>query len=365
MSNSNRIEAFVRPEMTKFKGYAACKAPDVIARRLGIPEEDVVKLDANENNYGASPRVGKVLSGYNNFHIYPDAAQTELREELSRYTGVPAEQIVVGAGSDQLIELIIMLFAAPNDEIITMSPSFPMYRFYAELGGVKVVDVPRDSDFYIDVAGIIDAVTPKTKLIFLPNPNNPTGTMTTAGDIRRLAQTGLPLVVDEAYFEFTGETALPLMPEFQNVMLLRTFSKWSGLAGLRVGYGIFPRSIADFLHAIRDPYNVNATAVAAVKESLADLDYLLCNIQKIVSERERLLLKLADIKWLKVYPSKANFILCDLLKGDAKDVQQKLEDRGILIRHYADARLKNCIRISVGKPGEDDKLLAALEEIGR
>jgi histidinol-phosphate aminotransferase len=309
--------------------------------------------------------VSKVLSGYNNFHIYPDAAQTELRQELSRYTGKPFEQIVAGAGSDQLIELIIKLFAAPCDEIITMGPSFPMYRFYAELGGVNVADVPRDGDFYIDIAGISKAIMPKTKLIFLSNPNNPTGTMTTEADVRALAQLGLPLVVDEAYYEFTGETAISLMSEFDNVMILRTFSKWSGLAGLRVGYGIFPHAIAQYLHSIRDPYNVNVTAVAAAKESLYDLDYLMSNVQKIIAERERLLDKLNEVKWLKIYPSKSNFILCDLLQGDAKDVQQKLEDKGILVRSYAEARLRNCIRISVGKPNEDDKLLKALDEIGR
>jgi histidinol-phosphate aminotransferase len=155
------------------------------------------------------------------------------------------------------------------------------------------------------------------------------------------------------------------MAEFDNVMVLRTFSKWSGLAGLRVGYGIFPRLIAEYLHAIRDPYNVNVTALAAVRESFCDMDYLMGNVERIITERERLLVKLNDIKWLRVYPSKANFILCDLLKGDARDVQQKLEDRGILVRCYADARLKNCIRVSVGRPDENNKLLNALDEIGR
>ncbi|MCL2707209.1 MAG: histidinol-phosphate transaminase [Dehalococcoidia bacterium] len=364
MSESKKIEAFVRPEMTVFKGYAACKSPDVIAKRLGISEDSVVKLDANENNYGPSPRVANILGSYKNFHIYPDAAQTEMRQELERYTGMPSEQIVVGSGSDQLIELIIKLFAAPNDEIISMGPSFPMYRFYAELGGVRVVNVPRDADFYIDVAGISKAVTPKTKLIFLANPNNPTGTMTTAADIRALAQIGVPLVADEAYYEFTGETAVSLMAEFDNVMVLRTFSKWGGLAGLRVGYGIFPRAIAEYLHAIRDPYNVNITAVTAIRESFKDLDYLMDNVKKIVAERERLLVKLNDITWLKVYPSKANFILCELLRGNAVTVRQSLEDRGILVRAYADAVIKNCIRISVGKPDENDILLKALYEIG-
>ncbi|MCL2140724.1 MAG: histidinol-phosphate transaminase [Dehalococcoidia bacterium] len=358
------IDRFLRSEMTVFKGYAACKSPEVVAQRLGIQVADVVKLDANENNYGASPRVARALADFTYFNIYPDAAQTEVRQELEHYTKVPAEQIVLGAGSDQLIELILKLFAAPGDEIINLGPSFPMYSFYAGLGGNKVVEVARDENFYVDIASIRRAVSPKTKLIFLANPNNPTGTMTSFEDVRTLAEIGVPLVVDEAYFEFTGVTAIPLMKTYQNVMVLRTFSKWSGLAGLRVGYGLFPPLVADCLHSIRDPYNVNIMALIALKESLRDIDYLMGNVDKIIQERERLLLRFTEMDWLKPYPSQSNFILCDLLRGDAKQVQQKLEDKGILVRHYADARLKNCIRFSVGKPTESDKLLTALQEIG-
>ncbi|MGA3094179.1 MAG: histidinol-phosphate transaminase [Dehalococcoidales bacterium] len=365
MKDEKSIERFARPAMAAFKGYSACKSPDVIARKLGIPVERVVKLDANENNYGPSPKVAKALQQYNGYHIYPDAAQTELRTLLSRYTGMPAEQIVAGAGSDQLIDLLVKLFAGPGEEVINIVPSFAMYRFYADLNGAKIVEVPRDADFHIDVAAIKKAVTPKTKLIFLANPNNPTGTMTSREDVLALAQTGLPLVVDEAYYEFTDESAIPMMADYPNIMVLRTFSKWSGLAGLRVGYGVFPLRIANYLHGIRDPYNVNVAALVAVRASFRDMDYLMGNVQKIIAERERLFKELNGIKWLRPYPSKSNFILCDVLKGKAKDLQQTLEDRGILVRYYAEARLSNCIRFSVGKPDEDDILLAALREIGR
>jgi histidinol-phosphate aminotransferase len=246
-----------------------------------------------------------------------------------------------------------------------MVPSFAMYRFYADLNGASVIEVPRDADFNIDVKAIRRAITPRAKLIFLANPNNPTGTMTSRDDIKALAETGLPLVVDEAYYEFTGESAIPLMAEYPNLMVLRTFSKWSGLAGLRAGYGIFPLKIAGYLHSIRDPYNVNIAALTAVRASFEDTDYLMANVKKIVAERGRLFKELGDIKWLKPYPSKSNFILCDLLKGNARVVQQLLEDKGILVRYYTETRLKNCLRFSVGKPEEDDILLKALKEIRR
>lgn len=365
MDKEKGIERFVRPALTGFKGYSACKSPDATARKLGITVESVVKLDANENNYGPSPKVARALKEFNAYHIYPDAAQTELRQLLAEYTGMPAEQIVAGSGSDQLIDLLVKLFAGPGDEIINMVPSFAMYRFYADLNGATVVEVPRDADFHIDVAAIQKAVTPKTKLIFLANPNNPTGTITSREDILALAQTGLPLVVDEAYYEFTGESSIPMMAGYPNIMVLRTFSKWAGLAGLRVGYGVFPLRIANYLHGIRDPYNVNVAALAAVRASFQDMGYLMRNVKKIIAERERLFKEFKCIEWLKPYPSASNFILCDVLKGKAKDLQQKLEDKGILVRYYAEVRLSNCLRFSVGKPDEDDILLAALREIGR
>jgi histidinol-phosphate aminotransferase len=365
MDNGKGIERFARQQMTVFKGYSACKSPDVIAQKLGVPVERIVKLDANENNYGPSPKVAKALQKFNGYHIYPDSAQTELRELMSRYTGMPAEQIVAGAGSDQLIDLLVKLFAGPGDEIINMVPSFAMYRFYADLGGATVVEVPRDANFNIDVKAIQKAITTRTKLIFLANPNNPTGTITPQDDIKSLARTGVPLVVDEAYYEFTGESAIPLMAEYPNMIVLRTFSKWCGLAGLRAGYGIFPTKIANYLHGIRDPYNVNVAALEAVRASFEDMDYLMGNVKKIVAERERLFSGLGKIGWLKAYPSKSNFILCDVLKGKARELQQTLEDEGIIVRYFAEARLSNCLRFSVGKPAEDDILLKALKEIGR
>jgi histidinol-phosphate aminotransferase len=366
MTKDNKgIESFARPEFTRFRGYSACKSAETIAKKLGLAPGNIVKLDANENNYGPSPRVARALEAFNGYHIYPDAAQCELRELLSRYTGMPSAQIVAGAGSDQLIDLIIKLFAAPGEEIITLVPSFAMYRFYADLHGARTVEVPRGGDFEADVAAVKRAVTLKTKLIFLANPNNPTGTLTSQKDILSLLEAGVPLVVDEAYYEFTGESAIPLMGDWPNLMVLRTFSKWAGLAGLRTGYGIFPLKIASYLHSIRDPYNVNVAALVAVRESFNDIDYLMGNVKKIIAERERLAVALAHIRWLKAYPSKSNFILCVVLEGNAVELQLQLEDRGILVRYYAEPRLRNCLRFSVGKPEEDDILIDALKKVGR
>ena len=350
------IESFIRPELTGFTGYAACKSPDAFPGR-------VVKLDANENNYGASPRVQEALSRFDGYHIYPDAVQFELRRALAGYTGVAEENIVAGSGSDQLIDLLIRTFCAPGNEIINLPPTFAMFSFYAGLQGARVVNVPRDENFQIDTAGIKKAVTAATKLIFIANPNNPTGTMATEEVIQEILALGLPTVVDEAYYEFTGKTFAQHVGKFPNLMVLRTFSKWAGLAGLRVGYGLFPARVAEVLHAVRDPYNVNAAALVAARESLKDVELLRERVRLIVIERERLYGELVGLGWLKPYPSQANFILCHVLRGEAKALQTTLESHGILTRCFNAPGMENCIRFSVGQPEEDDILLSELKKL--
>jgi histidinol-phosphate aminotransferase len=358
------IEKYVRLDMSRFGAYSACKSPDVIARKLGIPEKDIIKLDANENPYGCSPKVRAALADYPYFNIYPDSAQTELLEEIAAYVGLDKEFIVAGNGSDELIDLLLRLLVSPGEEVITTVPTFDMYRFCTQVCCGKVVEVVRKKDFGVDVAAIKAAVTPKTRLIFITNPNNPTGTVTSEKEILELVLIGLPLVVDEAYYEFCGQTAVTLVPKYPNLMVLRTFSKWAGLAGLRVGYGIFPRNLAEILMKVKPPYSVNLAASVAVRESLKDRDYLLGTVAKMKEERERLFSLLKGVDYLKPIPSRANFVLCEVIRGNAYDIQDALEKRGILVRYYNNSLLKNYIRISVGKPRQTDRIIKALNEIG-
>lgn len=358
------IEKLVRPELIGFGGYAASKSPETLEGKVEVPVEDIIKLDANENPYGCSPRVNQALAAYRDINIYPDSGQAELRKQLQHYTGVDMKHIVAGAGSDQLIDLLLRLFLEPGDEVINCVPTFAMFDFFIKLCNGKPVEVPRDRDFNIDVAAVRKAITRRTKLIFLATPNNPTGTVMPRQAILEVLDTGLPVVVDEAYYEFTGETMAPMVSQYKNLMVLRTFSKWAGLAGLRVGYGLFPVKIADYLLRIKEPYCVNMAALVAVRESLKDVDYLMSNVKKIIAEREKLFSRLGEIEWLKPYPSRANFILCLVLKGRAKELQQRLEDRGILVRYFDQPLLKGCIRISVGKPEGNDILIETLKELG-
>jgi histidinol-phosphate aminotransferase len=358
------IEKLVRIDMTRFGAYSPCQSPDVIAKKLGIPEKDIIKLDANENPYGCSPKVRQALADYPYLNIYPDAAQTALREELAGYVKLGSEYIVAGNGSDELIDLLLRMFVSPGDEVITTVPTFDMYRFCTQVCCGKVVEVVRSRDFEVDVPAIKAALTARTRLIFITNPNNPTGTLVPREDILELTKIGLPLVIDEAYYEFCGQTAVDLVPRCRNLMVLRTFSKWAGLAGLRVGYGVFTPKIAEILLKIKPPYNVNMAAIVAARESLKDYRYLLGTVEKMKDDRHRLFTKLKQVDFLKPVPSQANFILCEVIKGKADFLKDELEKQGILVRYYKTPLLKNYIRISVGKPEQTDKIMQALQILG-
>ncbi|HEY56162.1 MAG TPA: aminotransferase class I/II-fold pyridoxal phosphate-dependent enzyme, partial [Dehalococcoidia bacterium] len=325
MSERVGIERLVKSGLVNFKGYSARESAEALEGELTVPVEGVIKLDANENPYGCSPKVNRALEACPDLNIYPDAAQTELRKLLAGYTGVGVERIVAGSGSGDLIDLLLRLLIEPGDEVVACVPAFSMFRFSTRMYGGRLVEVPRDKDFSVTVSAVKAAISKKTKLILLDNPNNPSGNVTPQPDIMEIADIGLPLLVDEAYVEFSGETVLPIVSQYQNLMVLRTFSKWAGLAGLRVGYGIFPPEMAAYLMTIKLPYNVNVAAIVAVRESLNDIDYLMGNVRAIIAERERLLAELRKLRFLTPYPSQANFILCSVRDGLAAELQRRLK----------------------------------------
>ncbi|MFC2056131.1 histidinol-phosphate transaminase [Chloroflexota bacterium] len=364
MSENTGMEKLIRAGLVKFAGYSARTSPDTLKDKVEVPVESIIKLDANENPYGYSPRISQALAAYTDLNIYPDNGQTRLRKLLEGYSGVDSKHIVAGSGSNQLIDLFARLFISQGDEVINCVPTFGIYRFSTELCGGTVVEVPRNENFAVNVASVKAAIGEKTKIIFLANPNNPTGTFIPKQDILKILDTGLPVLVDEAYYEFSGQTVAPLVSKYENLMVLRTFSKWAGLAGLRVGYGLFPPKIADYLLRIKIPYNVNVAALVAVQESLEDIDYLKGTVQAIIAERGRLFAELEKIEWLKPFPSQGNFILCSVLKGEGRQLRQKLQKKGILVRYFEEPVLQNFIRISVGKPEHTDALMKALREIG-
>ncbi|HMP40723.1 MAG TPA: histidinol-phosphate transaminase [Roseiflexaceae bacterium] len=370
--------AYLRPDITSLGAYTPIVPIDVLAARLGLPPEQIIKLDANENPYGPSPKALAALRALGEpggvvspAAIYPDPEFLELRRALSGYTGQPVERIICGAGSDELIDLLMRLCLLPGDTLLDCPPTFGVYRFDAGLYGARVVDVPRDEQFELDLEAVADAAEQHhAKLLFLPAPNNPTGNPLPRAAVLRLLELPLLLVIDEAYYEFCGETVVDLVADHANLVVLRTFSKWAGLAGLRVGYGILHESLIGHLWKIKQPYNVSVAAQHAAIASLADTHHLATSVAALITERERLQHALAALPGLHPFPSAANFILCRVAPGAAQDarrraagIRETLMQRGILIRYFGKPGLDDCIRISIGTPAQNDALLAALAAV--
>lgn len=356
-----------------FPPYTPIEPFEVLSARLGFPVEQIVKLDANENPYGPSPRVQQALAGLPFAHIYPDPESRSLRTALARFTGVPITNLLAGAGADELIDLLLRVLLEPDDCVLSFPPTFGMYPFDTLLNAGRLVEIPRRDDFSLDLPAVLTAAeTCHPKVIFLTRPNNPNGSMPTAEELQTLSALPALLVVDEAYIEFhsdggrLGETISLIgeVPKRDNLAVLRTFSKWAGLAGLRVGYGAFPSWMLDALWRAKQPYNVNVAATAAALASLEDLDYLAANVARLREERARLYRGLQAIPYLRpVESSQANFILCPVVGRSALELKQQLARRGILVRHYDTPLLRDSIRISLGKPEHSQAILAALAEL--
>jgi histidinol-phosphate aminotransferase len=352
------------PHIQNLPPYTPIEPFEVLSERVGRRPEDIIKLDANENPYGMSPRARAALASLAYGHIYPDPESRALRTALSRFTGAPAENLLPGAGADELIDLIMRVVLSPGDIIINCPPTFGMYAFDADLNNAKVINVPRKADFSLDVDGILEAAEKYSpKLIFLTSPNNPDGSILPQPVLQKLLALPSLIVLDEAYIEFSGvPSAITLTPDTWNLITLRTFSKLAGLAGLRVGYGAFPTWLMPTLWKAKQPYNVNVAASVAAIASLDDPAYLDWTVKTLVAERDRLFDGLSRIPWLSPYPSSANFILCRVSpEVDAAQLKADLAQKhGIFIRYFNKPGLEDCIRISVGKPEQTDALIAAL-----
>ena len=355
----------IRRDITSMSAYTPTTSLDVFAKRLGLAADALIKLDANENPFGPSPLVVEALAKLPNMHVYPDPESGRLRELLAEYAGVPAEHILCGAGADELIELILQLFIEPGDVIINTPPTFAMYSFNAPLYHAAVVDVYRRADFTLDIAAVEEAVEQHSaKLVFLCSPNNPSGNSITTADVKRLLELPTTIVIDEAYIEFAErESMASLVNECPNLIVFRTMSKWAGLAGLRIGYGIFPRALMPHLWKIKQPYNVNVAADIAAQVSLQDIDFLMERVRELVRQRQRMEVAFAELPLLSPYPSQSNFVLNRVSRLTAAEFRDRLARAGIIVRYYNKPRLSDHIRISAGTPDQVDRLLEELRTL--
>ncbi|PKO06740.1 MAG: histidinol-phosphate transaminase [Chloroflexi bacterium HGW-Chloroflexi-3] len=355
-----------------FQKYSPIEPFEVLSKRLGRKIEDIVKLDANENPYGPAQAVKQSLANLNNINIYPDPESRALRAKLSEFTGVDQNLLLAGAGADELIDLILRVMLEPGDVVINCPPTFGMYPFDTRLNNGVVFEVTRNNDFSINTKKIREAITENSaKILFLTSPNNPDGSLILDEDLRQILELPVLVVLDEAYIEFTADTLtdwrkkshIQWVSSFENLVVLRTFSKWAGLAGLRVGYGAFPSWLLPSMWAAKQPYNVNVAANQAAIESLKSLDFLTNNVRKIRQDQRKLFRMLSTIPFIEPVPSEANFILCRVNNFSASYLKNFLLEKGIMVRYYETPLLENYIRISVGKPDDHMRLMKALEEL--
>lgn len=359
-------DSFIRFHLRKLSPYQSILPFEILSAQLGRKPEDIVKLDANENPYGPPPEVLEALGNLKFPYIYPDPESRRLREALAIDSGLESNHILVGCGADELIDLIMRCTLDPGDKIVDCPPTFTMYEFDAAVNGALVTKVLRKPDFSLNVDLIVDAVRKeKPKCIFLTSPNNPDGSIINDEDLLKILELPILVVLDEAYIEFSGlESRMKWVKKHDNLIVLRTFSKRAGLAGLRVGYGAFPLSIIEYLWRAKQPYNVSVAAEVAACAALQNPTYLEDVKNALVEERERLFKFLQEVPFLTPFPSHSNFILCEVKSGmDAKKLKDDLASMGVMVRHYNKKELKGFIRVSVGKPEQTDILMQCLKRL--
>lgn len=361
----------IRPHLESIPPYVPIEPFEVLSARVGRAPEQIVKLDANENPYGPLPVVREALGKLDFPHIYPDPESRALRTALAKFTGVDEAYLLAGAGADELLDLLMRVFLEPGDCILSCPPTFGMYSFDAGLNAARCIEAPRNRDFSLDMEAIRKAVeTYRPKLFFLASPNNPDGSLIPPQTLDEILSLPTLVVLDEAYIEFAGEhlgaslSRIREAPQRKNLVVLRTFSKWAGLAGLRVGYGAFPAWLMPTLWKCKQPYNVNVAASVAAQVSLAHAADLEAIVEKLKSERTRLLAALSEIPYLQPYPTQSNFILCRVIERDAAELKSKLAaEHGVFIRYFDKPGLRDHIRISVGRPQDTEVLLDALRKL--
>ena len=352
----------VHPNISSLVPYSPGKPLDELERELGIT--NAIKLASNENPLGPSPKAQAILAeGIATLNRYPDGGAHYLRRALAERWKVSADQVIVGNGSDEVISLLIKAFLAPGEEAVMADHTFVMYKLSVQGSHGVAVEVPL-KDWRHDLAAMAEAVTDKTRLLFLCNPNNPTGTMVSTAEVDAFL-TKLPdhvlVVFDEAYYEYVRSAEYPdslqYVKQGRPVVVLRTFSKIYGLAGLRVGYGMTTEEIVGFVNRIRPPFNANSLAQLAALGALEDEEHVATSRSVNKAEMEILENGLTRLGMV-VIPSQANFLYFDT-KRDGKHVFDGLLGEGVIVRHIKGPM----IRVTVGRPEENKRFLEALEVI--
>ncbi len=367
ISNDKVLKLNVPENIDSLVPYPPGKPIEELERELGISGS--IKLASNENPLGPSSKAIEAIAGaLRNLHRYPDGSCFYLREKLASFLDVSPEMLVFGNGSNEIIELLVRTFLQRNDEIIMASPTFAVYPIVVKSVGGKSLEVPL-KDFRHDLDAMAELINTKTRMIFIANPNNPTGTIVTGDDFDRFMKKvpeGVVVCVDEAYFEFVESRAFPdvmrHIREGRPVLLLRTFSKIYGLAGLRIGYGVSNQGIIDYMNRVRQPFNVNSLAQVAAIAALDDRDHIARTRQNNAAGLKYLFGKIMSLGF-ECVPTEANFFLVRLNPGDGSRVYNELLKKGVIVRPMASYNMPDYIRVTVGLPEENKRFIEAFSQL--
>jgi len=349
----------------KLVSYEPGKPVEELAREMGLQPADIIKLASNENPLGPSPKaLAAMRDALDRAHFYPDGGGWALRGAIAEKLGLARENVILGNGSNEIIEFIGHAFLRPGDEVITARHAFAVYTLMAQLFGAKTVEVP-DPAFIHDLDAMLAAINWRTRQVFIANPNNPTGTMVGQQEIDRFMDRvpdEVLVVFDEAYYEFLDNPpdVLKFVRDGRNVVVMRTFSKIQGLAGLRIGYGLASREIAAVLQKTRQPFNANSIAQAGALAGIQDEEYMRKTRELMHEGREFLQSEFSSMD-LEFVPSSANFVLVRV--GDGDKIFQALLRRGIIVRAMRSYKLPEWLRVSVGTMDQNRRLIAELRHL--
>ena len=361
------IWGLANPQLRDLAVYEPGKPIEETAHELGIDPAEIIKLASNENPLGPSLKAARAMrAALENAHLYPDGSGVYLCKAIAAKLGLATENIILGNGSNEVIEFLGHAFLNPGDDVVTFQYAFIIYKLLATAFSVRTIETPCP-DYQQDLEATLNAITPKTRLIFIPNPNNPTGTLVSQRAIDRFMSRvpeNIVVVFDEAYFEFLDDPpdTLQYVHEERNVVVLRTFSKIHGLAGLRIGYAVARPDVIEVLHKTRQPFNVNSVAQAGALAALND-DAHLRETKRVIDEGRVYLQKQFSVMQIPFVPAVANFVMLNV--GDGCAVFEKLLRRRIIVRPLKGYGLTEWVRISVGTMEQNKKLIAALGDMMR
>jgi histidinol-phosphate aminotransferase len=346
--------------------YAAEKTNVSIAKQFGLSSSSIQKLNYNENLFFPRQKLVELLKEVADecdLRIYPQEEETKLKAKIGEYLKVPEEFVTIGNSSDEVMDRVIRIFLDEGDRAVTFTPTFSIFKYCVNYGGAELVGVPLKDDFTIDVAGMQTAFTPETKLLYLCSPNNPTANQLRPREVEALIEAFPGIVlVDEAYDEYADYSVVPLIDKYENLIVLRTFSKAFGLAGLRLGYAVANPNLASTIDRLPTPYAVNVVSLSMGRKLLENYAIVQKSVEALKIERRNLINKLNVIEGIQAFDSKANFVLFNTDKS-YEDVYLNVLKQGLVIKKLGRLlRYQNCLRSTVGLPETNEKLLKALKE---